>query len=108
MSECVRMEGAGMTTAPILWQPTMMKYHSGILGSIRNTLSPFLIPKVLRILAALLDAQETSQNVYFLTSLPGASTQTMASLVLSAAKESMTSNPKLKNAGTSIRNVSLA
>ena len=77
-------------------------HHSGILGSISMTRSPFLTPYFRRMFAAPLERFRRSRKEYFF-SFPCWSTQIIASLFRSVpAHRSITSYPKLKYSGTSI------
>ena len=95
MSDGVHRVVAGIGTAPNLINPSMATYHSGILGSIRNTLAPFVTPKSFKTLAKRFDCTFKSQKVCCLECSPEGSSEMRASLVLSSAHLSTTSNPKL-------------
>ena len=108
MSLGVRSVVPGIGNAPSFIRPSMTTYHSCIRGSMTNTRSPFLIPRSLRVLAYLLESIFRSQKLWCSTLSPLGFTEIKASLVRSSAHLSTTSNPKLKNSGTSNRSFLMA
>ena len=102
MSDGVHSVVAGIGTAPSLISPSMATYHSGILGSIRNTRAPLVTPSPFSTLAKRFDCTFKSQKVCCRECSPDGSSEMSASLVLSSAHLSTTSKPKLKYSGASI------
>ncbi len=91
MSFGVSIVGQGQYIAPSLMSAITKIHHSGTLGSISMTRSPFLIPYFNRMLAAPLERYLRSRKEYFF-SLPAWSTQIIASLFRSvSAHRSITS-----------------
>ncbi|OPY41324.1 MAG: hypothetical protein A4E40_00629 [Methanoregulaceae archaeon PtaU1.Bin059] len=95
MSFGVSIVGQGQTTAPSFISAITKTHHSGTLGRIRSTRSPFWMPYLIRMFAAWLERFFRSRNENFFSSFSWF-TQIIASLFRSfSAHESMTSKPKL-------------
>ena len=102
-SLAVSMVGAGQYTAPRLIRAMVNVHHSGTRGSMIRTRSSLFIPYLISMLTIWFESLIKSQKVNFF-STPSWFTQIIASLFRSLlAQASITSKPKLKYSGTSIR-----